>query len=233
MTITLHDLAGAEDERRFSPYCWRVKMSLLRKGLAFATVPWRFTEKDAIAFSGQELVPVLVDGSRVVVDSWTIALYLDATYPDSPPLMDSDQARGAIRAFKFSCERTVHAALMRVIVVDLYESLHEKDKPYFKASREKRLGKPLAEVAADASGNLAAFRKTLDPVRPVLTEQAFLGGAEPSYADFILFGAFQWARCVSPVRLLEPDDPMFAWREKLLDANDGYARKAMGYPVWA
>ena len=233
MTITLYDLAGAEDERRFSPYCWRVKMALLRKSLAFDTIPWRFTEKDRIAFSGQELVPVMVDGERTLSDSWNIALYLDEKYPDRPALMDSEQARGAIRAFKFWCERTVHASLMRVIVLDLYARIHEKDKAYFRVSREKRLGKTLEEIGAESPQALVAFRKVLDPIRPVLVDQPYLGGREPSFADFILFGAFQWSRVVSPTRLLEPDDPVYAWRERLLDAHDGYSRKALGYPVWA
>ena len=61
MAIKLYDLAGAEDDRRFSPYCWRVKMALVHKGLAFETVPWRFTEKDAIAFANSTTVPVLVE----------------------------------------------------------------------------------------------------------------------------------------------------------------------------
>ena len=41
--IKLYDLAAAEDDRRFSPYCWRTKMALKHKGLEFETVPWRFT----------------------------------------------------------------------------------------------------------------------------------------------------------------------------------------------
>jgi glutathione S-transferase len=77
MAIKLYDLAGAEDDRRFSPYCWRVKMALLHKGLAFETLAWRFTEKDAIAFSGSTTVPVLVDGNHTVSDSWKIAAYLE------------------------------------------------------------------------------------------------------------------------------------------------------------
>ena len=36
-----------------------------------------------------------------------------------------------------------------------------------------------------------------------------------------------------PLRLLETDDPMFAWRERLLDAFDGMGRNALGYPVRA
>jgi hypothetical protein len=31
--------------------------------------------------------------------------------------------------------------------------------------------------------------------------------------------------------LLEADDPIYAWRERLLDAFDGMARKSPGYPV--
>ena len=31
MSIRLYDLAGAQDDRRFSPYCWRVKMALVHK----------------------------------------------------------------------------------------------------------------------------------------------------------------------------------------------------------
>jgi len=69
MGLQLYDLAGAEPERRFSPYCWRVKMALAHKGLPFDTIPWRFTDKDAIAFSGQGRVPVLIDGDQIVFDS--------------------------------------------------------------------------------------------------------------------------------------------------------------------
>lgn len=52
MAIQLYDLCG-KDDRRFSPYCWRTKLALKHKGLDFETVPWRMTEKDRIAFSGQ------------------------------------------------------------------------------------------------------------------------------------------------------------------------------------
>jgi glutathione S-transferase len=31
--------------------------------------------------------------------------------------------------------------------------------------------------------------------------------------------------------LLSPEDPVYAWRERLLDAFDGMARNSPGYPV--
>jgi hypothetical protein len=76
-------------------------------------------------------------------------------------------------------------------------------------------------------------RGALEPVRPVLVQHKFVSGKGPGFADYILFGAFQWARCVSPLRLLEPDDPVYAWRERMLDLWDGYGRQAKGFPVWA
>ena len=37
MTITMYDLAGAEADRRFSPFCWRTRMALAHKGLSAET----------------------------------------------------------------------------------------------------------------------------------------------------------------------------------------------------
>ena len=76
---------------------------------------------------------------------------------------------------------------------------------------------------------IEGFRKSLDPLRLTLTTQAFLGGAAPNYADYIVFVAFQAARLVSPFKLLAEDDPVYAWRERLFDAFDGMARKLPSY----
>jgi glutathione S-transferase len=233
MTIRHWELAGAEDDRLFSPYCWRVRMALAHKGLAAQTVPWRFVEKDAIAFSGQGLVPVIADGAREVHDSWNIAQYLDQAYADRAPLFEGAQAQALALFFRHWCERNVHGALFRVILPDLFASLHEKDKAYFRASREKRYGRTIEELGAETRDFLPVLRGAFDPVRPLLVTQRFVSGAAPGFADYILFGPFQWARAVSPVRLLEPDDPMYAWRERMLDLFDGMPRKTRGYPVWA
>ena len=56
-----------------------------------------------------------------------------------------------------------------------------------------------------------------------LSQQA----AERADADYIVFGSFQWARCVSSFALVAADDPIAAWRDRLLDAFDGLARRAL------
>lgn len=229
--IRLWELAAAEDDRVFSPYCWRTRLALAHKGLAFESVPWRFTEKQAIAFSGQERVPVMTDGGRTVHDSWAIAADLDERYPDRPGLFEGPQSRALTLALRHWCELQVHSVMMRVIVGDLYASLHDKDKAYFRQSREARFGRTLEELAAGAAAALPEFRTVLAPVRQALAAQPFLCGNAPAYGDYILFGAFQWARAVSPTRLLAEDDPVHAWRERMLDLFGGMPRRMRGHPV--
>jgi hypothetical protein len=48
---------------------------------------------------------------------------------------------------------------------------------------------------------------------------------KPLFAGYILFGAFQWARVISPLRLLDPDDPVAQWFERCLDVHGGEMRK--------
>jgi len=118
-----------------------------------------------------------------------------------------------------------------LIVADIPPHLKQVDAAYFRKTREARFGKPLEEVAAGRDNAVEGFRRALDPMRLTLKTQSFLGGDTPNYADYIVFGPFQWARVVSPFKLLAEGDPVHAWREKLLDAFDGMARQSPGYPV--
>ena len=231
MTIKLYDLAGQDDDCRFSPHCWRVRMALAHKGLGHETIPWRFTEKDAIAFSDQGQVPVLVDGDTTASDSWRIADYLEEAYPDQPALFEGPQARAHALFVKNWTERTLHPAMIRVILLDLFAQLHDKDRAYFRESREKRFGTTLEAFAGDKAERVAALRQVIAPLRETLADQPYVGGDSPSFADFIVFGAFQWARAVSPAQLLEADDPVHAWRGRLLQAYDGLAGSAKGFAV--
>jgi glutathione S-transferase len=229
--LQLYDLAGAAPECRFSPYCWRATFALAHKRLPFDAIPWRFTDKHVIAFSGQGRVPVLVDGDRVVFDSWTIATYLEDTYPDRPSLFGGDGGRTATRFVNAWTDTVVNSAIAPMIVADILAVLHEKDCAYFRESREKRFGAALEAVVADRDTRVTRFRQSLEPIRSVLATQPYLGGEVPLYADYIVFGSFQWARCASPFRLLLPDDPVWAWRGRLLEAFDGLAQNAPGYPL--
>jgi glutathione S-transferase len=219
----LYDLAGQDDAVLFSPHGWRVRMALAHKNLDFRTEAWRFTEKDAISFSGQGTIPVLVDGDRVVVDSWKIAVYLDEAYPDAPALLGGPQGRAHALFVKSWAESVLQPGIVRQILLDLFEILHEGDKAYFRETREQRFGCTLEAFGAEADANLPQFRKSLQPLRMTVSQQPYLGGEMPSFADYIVFGAFQWARVASSKALLEDDDPIVDWRGRMLGLFGGLA----------
>jgi glutathione S-transferase len=227
MAIVMYDLAGADPALRFSPYCWRIRMALAHKGLAVETVPWRFTEKAVLAFSGQGRVPVIRDGDAVVSDSWSIAEYLEATYPDRPSLFGGATGRAHARFINSWADGVILGGIARLIVRDLLDVVDPKDRTYFRESREARFGMSLEAVQQGRETRVADFRASLLlPVRLVLGRQKWLGGDTPSYADHIIFGTLQWPRCVSRFELVAADDPIAAWRERMLDLFDRLARKA-------
>ena len=231
MAIKLFELVGTDEARPFSPFCWRTRMALAHKGLSAQSIPWRFTEKDAIAPHNSEKVPVLIDDETAIVDSWAIANYLEDNYPDRPSLFGGEGGRAIGRMMNWWGDVTVIGGMFPLIVADIPGHLRPVDAAYFRSTREARFGKPLEEVVAGRDKSVEGFRRALDPMRLTLKTQAFLGGAAPNYADYIVFGGFQWARVVSPFKLLVENDPVYAWREKLLDAFDGMARQSPGNPV--
>jgi glutathione S-transferase len=226
MAIVMHDLAGADPALRFSPYCWRIRMALAHKGLAVETVPWRFTDKAALAFSGQGRVPVIRDGDTVVSDSWSIAGYLEDTYPDRPSLFRGDGGRAHARFINTWADDVMLGGVARLILRDLLDVVAPQDKAYFREAREARFGMTLEAVQEGREARVVAFRASLLPLRLVLGKQAWLGGDAASYADYIIFGTLQWPRCSSRFELLATDDPIAAWRERMLDLFDGLGRKA-------
>jgi glutathione S-transferase len=229
MAITLYDLAGSEAERRFSPFCWRTKMALAHKGLAAETVPWRFTEKDGLPQPNVGRVPVIVDDGRVVHDSTTIADYLESRYADRPSLFGDATGRALTRFVQNWTETVLHTGIIGFVVLDIWRHVGPEDQAYFRRSREERFGQSLEQVVAERAARLPAFRDSLTPLRRTVERQNFLAGDAPAYADYIVFGAFQWARAISDFPLLAADDPVADWRGRMLDAFDGLARRSPAY----
>ncbi len=231
MTRKLFELCGTETERVFSPYCWRTRMALAHKDIKAETIPWRFSEKDAIAPHQSDKVPVFIDGETSVADSWAIANYLEDTYPDRPSLFGGEGGRAMGRMLNWWGDTVVLGGIFPMIAADIHSHLRPADQAYFRKTREVRLGKTLEQAAANRDEAVETFRQSLNPMRLTLKTQPWLGGASPNYADYIVFGPFQWARATSPFKLLKEDDPIYAWREKLLDAFGGMARNSPGYAV--
>ena len=221
--ITLFEL-GAANGRRYSQFSWRTRMALAHKGLAFDTVAVRVSDKAAIGFSGQDKVPILKDGEHVVSDSWKIAEYLEQTYPDRPALFGGEIGHGLSRFINTLTDRQLIGKLVPALMLDVLGIVDAEDAAHLR-KLERFFKKSMEEMAAQREASVADFRRALDPVRVTFRAQPFLCGAKPAYADYILFSVFQWARIVSTTELLEPDDALVAWRERMLDLFGGLARK--------
>jgi len=225
--ITLYELAGSDPDLRFSPYCWRIRMALAHKGLHATTVAWRFHEKDRLPGApGNARVPVLVDNGKVIAESANIALYLEDRYGNGPSLFGGPGGEVHARFVIAWADSILIPAMAPLVLPIVLPLLHPDDQAYFRRSREARLGATLETLRETREERLPALLASLAPLRRTLERQPFLGGDEPSYADYSVFGCFQWARCVGAPEILAPDDKLQSWLEEMLGLFDGLAAHA-------
>ena len=199
------------DDRRPSPFCWRIRMALAHKGLEYSTVPVKFTDKEKIAFANTKQVPILVDFGEVVTDSWAIAKYLDDNYYQERPLL----LGGGTKFVNQWVDTQLHPVLVRVVLKDIYDHVDPADREYFRTTREQRFGKSIDAVHAERDKHEQELKRVLGFLREMLRTQPFVCGKSAAYADYIVFGAFQWARTVSPFVFLDSADPIAQWRDRM------------------
>jgi glutathione S-transferase len=157
---------------RFSTNVERVALALAHKGAEVESV-WvdPGDRSEVVRVSGQELVPVLVDGDRVITDSTAILEHLEQRFPERP-LYPVDPARRAeLRVFVDWFNR-VWKRPPNLIV-------EEEAKPEPDRTR-------IAELEGEIAGALPLFED-------LLTRRDFLFGSELSAADVVAFPFLKYA----------------------------------------
>ena len=220
--IQLWELKG-RDGRRYSLFSWRTKLALKHKGLEWDSHPVLMSDKQAIAFSGGKTVPVIKDGDTVVRDSWKIAEYLEQRYPGKP-LFGGAIGHGVTQALNTWVDRALVPAMMPVVVADIYDRVDPGDQAYFRPMFEGFLKSTLEEARDRRQESARRLERVVEPWQAALKRQPFVCGAAPAYGDYILFSVFQWARVTSPQDIFNSSDPLYLWRERMLDLYDGFAR---------
>lgn len=231
MTIVMYERVGFEG-RRPSPFSWRIRYALAHKGIDVEFRPTRFADVSTIEkLSGQKFVPIVVDASRVIHDSWNIATYLEEKYPDRPPLFGDAASVATARFVNLWSDNILNPLVRRLISADFIECLAPEDRPYFRSSRETALGKTLEAAGAERPEVLPQFEAACLPLERLLGEQDFVSGHEPRYGDYVVFSVFQWARLGSPHDLVRPGSAIERWRSSMISLFGGLADMFPGYPA--
>src|SRR6202171_1644058 len=119
MALKLFELVGTDEQRPFSPFCWRTRMALAHKGLSAQSIPGCFTEKDPIAPHKSERMPVLLNVEPSVAESGATASYLEDHYPERPSLFGGEVGRAMGRMMNWWGDVTVIGGMFPLIVADI------------------------------------------------------------------------------------------------------------------
>jgi len=223
----------AKNKQYFSPYSWRILMALNHKNLInkVKRIPVKFSDKSIISHQGFNKVPVLEDNGTWIGESLEIAKYLEFSYPDDPTLFGNKENIHLTSLINLMLDPKILGILARIIVADVYEVIQPDDKIYFKETREKLLNNTIEEIEKNSKKFIPIFQKELNPFRKILGTNNYFTGSKPMYCDYILFGFFMWARNTSKKQLLEKNDALWHWRDRMLNLYDGFARHSNGYDI--
>ena len=120
--------------------------------------------------------------------------------------------------------------MRRIISADFIWCLAFQDRAYFRRSREAAFGCTLEAYCADRPRWRAELDAVVLPLEQTLSEQPFLSGETATYADYIVFSVFQYARLGCPYEMLAGGSALRRWRDGLAAAFDGLGNGAPGYP---
>jgi RNA polymerase-associated protein len=111
------------------PYCKRVRAALAEKGVPYRSRLIQPGEKptELLGLQSRGMVPVLVDGDRVIAESWTILEHLEERWPE-PPLFPAPPGRDAVKATYDRVNQLLAPLLPRILrgtPEERTEALHE------------------------------------------------------------------------------------------------------------
>jgi glutathione S-transferase len=156
----------------FSTNVERVALAAAHKGLELEYVDVPYEDRaEVVRVSGQENVPVLVDGDRVLTDSPVILDHLEERFPE-PPLYPADRARRAeVRVF-----------------IDWFNQVWKRPPNliYAEETKPQPDRARIAQLSERISGAVPRFED-------LLTGRDFLFGDELGMADVIAFPFLKYA----------------------------------------
>ena len=149
-------------------------------------------------------VPIISDPNtgKVISDSFCIAEYLDATYPDGRTLFPPG-TKPLLAAFESGIVNALKGVIMAQLVAT-YNILNPSAQEYFRRTREARFGRKIEEfspVGPKRDADVAEGKAGFDAVDGWLSksEGEFVLGDTISYADGILAAWLTWIKITNEI----------------------------------
>jgi len=210
--IILYDIPGNEPARMaWSPNTWRARYVLNYKGLKYRTEWVEYpdienllkkigatpTEKKPDGRDHYTL-PVIYDPSTesVVMDSDSIARYLEKTYPDTPKLFP-EGTLAFQHAFCLLIRPTVMTPILNLVVAGVWKLLRPRSQEYYRETMEASFGRKLEEIGSE--DDWKALESGLERTRDCLDangegKNVLLMGDRIVWADILLASVVIWLR---------------------------------------
>lgn len=209
----------------------KVRIVLHEKGLEFEAIQLELGKKDQLrpeylALNPNGVVPTLVDGDAVIIDSSVICEYLDERYPE-PALAPADVVERAHMRQWMRYFEEVPTAAIRVPSFNraflyrfdgLDQARFEAEQMNVRKVRKElfqRMGKPTGFSAADIDRSLEELDATCARMDAALAAGPWLMGEQFTLADVIVIPSIDRMNDLGLARV---------WEGKYPNVGDWYAR---------
>ncbi|KAI9307020.1 hypothetical protein BJ944DRAFT_262579 [Cunninghamella echinulata] len=200
--IQFYDLILDTENELWSPNTLKTRIALNLKNIPydnhFLTFPQIHETIPKITKNGKRpTVPVIVDRGNVIQDSWEIAKYLDATYPNTPSLFNGDE--GINYFFYQYCNHNLLTHIFKLCVLYIHKKCHDQaTRDWFRKDRERLFKVTLEQFAGEEATNINAIKNGLKFIHITLKTYPYLTGNRPGFADVTLAAYFQNLRVIRP-----------------------------------
>ncbi|KAA1475688.1 hypothetical protein DENSPDRAFT_783865 [Dentipellis sp. KUC8613] len=244
-TLILYDIPGtASPAKAWSPNVWKARFALNIKGIPYRTVWVEYPDiADVCKTIGAEptgtrfgkpvyTLPAIQDPNTgaVVADSFKIAAYLDAAYPNTIPLLP-DETRAFQAMFLQTFEDNVIWAILQLVARPMMNQLLPRSLVYWRDGAEKAFGNKVEELAPEGPERDALWKQVVDNLGAAhkwASENptgVFMMGDKVSFADIVIMAELQWLKTMNGVESKE-------WKE-VMEVNGGrWARLAEAFTNW-
>ncbi|CRG83090.1 hypothetical protein PISL3812_00438 [Talaromyces islandicus] len=208
--IVLYDLASINNVC-FSPVVWRIRLMLNYKNIPYRTVFVEFPDieptikglgigESAAGSKHKYTVPAIqhVPTDTYLMESASIAEFLESTYPNPPVPLTSELGR----EIESQARAVVGTTFAISIIPREVNILSPRAQEYFRRTREALLGHRLEDMLDTAKEDQSwdALADEISAVGELMrtnnADGPFVLGAQPSYTDFFIAGSLQSSRMV-------------------------------------